>query len=101
MISYAKTALGTPVYKIEVPKDFLAGAGRCHNPPPYGKLSAYLKVVVQSPALVIVHYGKKFTRVFRLCEDGMLVPSSLDVIPRDEKRKLVAAGIMTKSILKT
>jgi hypothetical protein len=99
MKSYAKTFLGTPVYKIDVPQDLLTSKGRCVNPPARGKLCDFIKEQVQPPACVIVHAGKKFHRIFKLCEEGMLIPSSKSIIPRQELQKMVDAGVLEKGSL--
>jgi hypothetical protein len=98
MQSFGKTYLGNPVYKIEVPKDLLTGrAGRRSLFSPNGKLAEFVKKEISPPACVIIHSGEKHTRVVKLCENGMLIPSDMSVIPYSEKKKLVKAGILGKT----
>jgi len=91
----SQTAMGTPVYAVEVPKDKLVGCGRVHNPPARGELSQHLCGLVTPPACFIIECDdKKFKRIFRVDVDGMLFPVTLDIISSKERDRLGAEGII-------
>jgi hypothetical protein len=97
----AVTIAGTPIYKIKAPKDLLRGKFSTRAfAEPRGKLCEYLKSQVELPACVIVHDGNKLSRIVKICEDGMLIPSDKSAISRKEQQRLIDAGILSKGFRK-
>jgi hypothetical protein len=83
------TRSGIPVYKIEVPKSLLRGKfGSRRVAEPRGQLAEYLKKKVELPACILVHHGKKLSRLVKINEDGTLYPVDNTAITKAERKRL-------------
>ena len=92
-----ETAYGTPVYLMQIKdKDLLTGMGRARNPPVKGRLHNHVQERYGAPAVVLLKFKNKFTRIFKLTEEGLLIPTSISNLPSACRNKLIELGAISK-----
>lgn len=95
-VKIGETVHGTPIYFLQIEDEkLLAGLGRARNPLVRGKLRDYIQERFTAPVVVIVQPEKKFTRILKLTEEGLLIPIQLNTLPADCRNKLVELGVVS------
>lgn len=92
-----ETEYGTPVYLMKIKdRDLLSAMGHARNPPAKGKLRNLVQERYGAPAVVVVNLKKKLPRIFKLTEEGLLIPISFYILPMPCKEKLIELGAISK-----
>ena len=91
------TNYGTPVYLMQITnKDLLKGMGRALNPPAKGKLRDNIQEHYGAPVVVVIRMDKKFIRVFKITEEGLLIPSALNILSTECRAKLIELKVINE-----